>query len=170
MDSIDELTNSLRNINLNHGYVTLSQKGKPQLHYNHQYYRKNGKPTKQGKINWRCIVPKCNASCMTYSDAIGDNVLIVSINDTHDTIHNTSPSKLARLERRRILGAKAAASDAKPRKILHELDDEEFALSYQAERQFINRKKKKYQPNYPPQPTRLSDIQFPDFFKINKKK
>ncbi|CAF1062473.1 unnamed protein product [Brachionus calyciflorus] len=30
---------------------------------------------------------------MTYSDSVGENVLIVSINDTHDIIHNSSPTK-----------------------------------------------------------------------------
>lgn len=60
-------------------------------------------------------------------------------------------------------------SDAKPRKILSELDDDyddetvANSASYDADRQFINRKKKKVKPSYPPQPVKLFDICIPDF-------
>ncbi|CAF0837624.1 unnamed protein product [Brachionus calyciflorus] len=118
MTSIEDLTDGIRNIGLNQGFITLSQKGKPQLHYDSYFYRQNGKPTKHGKFNWRCIVNNCTASCSTYSNCIGVNVLIAAVNNTHQ--HSTSPTKLAKLERRRIIGVKATMADEKPRKILND--------------------------------------------------
>ncbi|CAF1142775.1 unnamed protein product, partial [Brachionus calyciflorus] len=63
------------------------------------------------------------------------------------------------MERRRKIGQKVEFSDEKPRKILHELndnnlDDEMIANSA----------------NYSPNPEKLSEIYFPDFLTITKKK
>ncbi|RMZ95801.1 hypothetical protein BpHYR1_045097 [Brachionus plicatilis] len=81
---------------------------------------------------------------------VGEHVIIVSTKDTHD--HGTSPKKLKKMELRRKIGLKASMSDTKPRKILSEInadfDDETLAnsASYDADRQFINRIKKKNNP------------------------
>ncbi|RNA43632.1 hypothetical protein BpHYR1_015137 [Brachionus plicatilis] len=79
-------------------YFNVSKKA-PQLHFDGQFYRINGKPNKVGKINWRCIVAKCTGSCSTYGATIGEEVILVSLNDNHS--HATDPSYLKNIERRR---------------------------------------------------------------------
>ena len=76
MTSIDDLTKCIRNVSPNKGFISLSQNSKPQLHFNSHYYRKNLKPTKDGKFKWLCPVPRCNASCSSYSDSIAYKYLI----------------------------------------------------------------------------------------------
>ncbi|RNA00261.1 MULE and FLYWCH domain containing, partial [Brachionus plicatilis] len=152
----------------------MSQKKAPQLHFDGQFYRINGKPNKVGKINWRCIVAKCTGSCSTYGATIGEEVILVSLNDNHS--HATDPSKLKNIERRRKIKHKVENSDERPRKILNDLHDEDLneeeitsAPSTMADKLFINRIKKSIQPNFPPMPSNLSEITFPDFLKITKK-
>ncbi|CAF0995350.1 unnamed protein product [Brachionus calyciflorus] len=99
----------------------MDRKGAPQLHFNGQFYRINGKPNKDGKINWRCVVTNCSGACATYNSNIGQEVLLVSLKDIHN--HATSPTKLYNLERRRKIRTKAENSDERPRKIINELDD-----------------------------------------------
>ncbi|CAF1075866.1 unnamed protein product, partial [Brachionus calyciflorus] len=52
------------------------------------YNRINGKQTKEGKFNWRCVEANCTASCSTYSNNVAENVILTSIKDTH--FHGTS--------------------------------------------------------------------------------
>ncbi|CAF1124763.1 unnamed protein product [Brachionus calyciflorus] len=127
MHSLDEVSDQLeRSLNLNTGFISMSQKGAPQLHFNGQFYRINSKPNKDGKINWR-----------------------FSLKDIHN--HATSPTKLYNLERRRKIRTKAENSDERPRKIINELDDNYESISdeqianipsFEADRLFINRTKK----------------------------
>ncbi|CAF0870086.1 unnamed protein product [Brachionus calyciflorus] len=123
------------------------------------YYRQNEQQNKKTIFNWRCIKAGCKGTCQTYSNRVGEDVILISINDIHENFHSASPNKIKILERRRKIGHKVEFSDEKPRKILHELndnnlDDEMIANSA----------------NYPPNPKKLSEIYFPDFLTITKKK
>ncbi|RNA38202.1 hypothetical protein BpHYR1_046071 [Brachionus plicatilis] len=78
MDSIEELANNFeRSLNMNKGFISMSQKKAPQLHFDGQFYRINGKSNKVGKINWRCIVAKCTGSCSTYGATIGEELFTI---------------------------------------------------------------------------------------------
>ncbi|CAF1082798.1 unnamed protein product [Brachionus calyciflorus] len=175
MNSVYQLSENIRNLKLNKAFISLSQKGKPQIYYEGYYYRQNGKPTRDGKFNWRCVVSGCTGSCSSYSNIVGSEVILVSINDSHKNFHASSPNKLTKMERRRKLATKASVSDAKPRKLLNELEsveqgDEVIAnsASYVADRLFINRIKRASRPAYSPQPKKLSEINFPEFLKVTK--
>ncbi|CAF1041108.1 unnamed protein product [Brachionus calyciflorus] len=177
MSDVDQLTTCVRNLSLNKAFISLSQKGHPQLTFNGYYDRQNGQQNKKNIFNWRCIKAGCKSTCQTYSNRVGEDVILISLNDVHENFHSDSPNKIKILERRRKIGQKVEFSDEKPRKILHELnhnnlDDEMIAnsASYSADRQFINRLKKKKLPDYPPNPEKLSEIYFPDFLTFTKKK
>ncbi|CAF1055262.1 unnamed protein product [Brachionus calyciflorus] len=68
-------------------------------------------------------------------------------------------NKIKILDRRRKIGQKVEFSDEKPRKILHELNDNNLDDEMIANNA-----------NYPPNPEKLSEIYFPVFFPITKKK
>ncbi|CAF1096279.1 unnamed protein product, partial [Brachionus calyciflorus] len=108
------------------------------------------------------VVSGFTGSCSSYSNIVGSEVILVSINDSHKNFHASSPNKLTKMERRRKLATKASMSDVKPRKLLNELESEEQcdvvianSASYEADRLFINRIKRASRPSYPPQPEKL---------------
>ena len=70
-------------------------------------------------------------------------------------------------------------TDEAPRKIISRVVDETLEAetianmpSYDADRQAINRAKAKVRPVYPPRPSKLSDIELPEFLKhcLSRKK
>ena len=65
----DEISDKLSKIKLN-GFMSMSQKDKPQLYYNGYFYRTHSVP-KNGKVSWRCIVATCKAKCTTFGSNIG---------------------------------------------------------------------------------------------------
>ncbi|RMZ96882.1 hypothetical protein BpHYR1_028810 [Brachionus plicatilis] len=65
---MDEFIDCFYNLNIEHGFVTLSQKNKPLLSYKGHFFRL--KETKQDltvtkKFGWRCTYPSCSSNCET---------------------------------------------------------------------------------------------------------
>jgi len=150
------------------GLVTKSQKDKPQLCVEGNYFRVNYES--KGKTTWRCCKTKCKASCCTYGQSIGTRYNVTF----NFTDHNHTPdlNKELILEKRRKLKIQASLTDEAPRKILSRVVDSITGAeavvnmpSYDADRQAINRAKAKVKPVYPPHPSELSDIELPEFLK-----
>ncbi|CAF0998609.1 unnamed protein product [Brachionus calyciflorus] len=169
MNPLDELSTNFQQLTLSLGFVTLSQKMAPQLAHEGYFYRVNGKPN-NGVFKWRCARTdlKCKGSCSTKGNTIGSNYEVTLINANHN--HASNPTLLTNKERRRKIKEKATYSESKTRKILSQLCEElnskeEIANSpsYEADRQVINRIKRKNKPEYPPQPEKLSDISLPEW-------
>ncbi|RNA32768.1 hypothetical protein BpHYR1_049729 [Brachionus plicatilis] len=120
--------------------------------------------TNDGNVFWRCTVTCCNVRCTTFGDKIGQKYA-VNISDELVHCHEPDTSKFANLEKRRLLKEKASVSDEPAGKIISqyvsELKTPEEIVnspSKDADRQAINRVKKKTQPSYPPEPETLSLI------------
>jgi len=88
--------------------------------------------------------------------------------------HNHTPDlqKEHILEKRRKIKTQASLCDEAPRKIISKCVDDTLEPetvvsmpSYSADVQAINRAKAKVRPVYPPKPSKLSDIELPEFLK-----
>ena len=161
-----ELVEKMGNMVLNVGFVTQSQKNKPQLYLNGYYFRTNN--SSLGKITWRCTGKSCCGSCFTNGNNIGEKYNVTIVNSDHN--HAPDPIKLKNLEKRRKIKIKGMQSDEPPRKTLANFEDEESideeianSASYSADRQALNRAKKLVLPQYPPIPVKLNDITLPNF-------
>ena len=109
-------------------------------------------------------------SCLTYGNNIGDSYEVTTINDSHN--HAPDPIKLKHLEKRWKIKTKALNSNEPPRVIIaafeNEIQSKEGIVnstSYDADRQAINRTKMKVKPDYPPEPSDLSEINVPEWLK-----
>jgi hypothetical protein len=152
------------------GYIAQSQKKGPQLYHEGYYYRIQSES--KGEIKWRCTITgkksNCKAKCTTTTKEIGAKCVVEIINEKHNH-HLDQQHKLIKLEQRRLLKEKALQFGQKPRTIIHDLypnlDDEQalVAPSYQADYMALWRERKKNQPDYPPSPKTLNEINFPDW-------
>ncbi|RNA25549.1 hypothetical protein BpHYR1_004706 [Brachionus plicatilis] len=158
--AVNELVNDFNNLNIQIGTVTMSQQDCPQLFIN---------------VKWRCIEAS-KAKCITDGEVIGKEY---TVKFTHE-IHNHGPihKRFELMEKRRKIkeSTKAIAKNTPnipPRQIITKFNEqvrskEAVALkaTYDADRQAVNRYKKQVQPEYPPEPKKLSDIVIPDFLKL----
>jgi hypothetical protein len=96
--------------------ITLSQKKKPQLYHLGFYYKRSYPNSVDSKIAWRCVLNNCKASGFSFTDKIGETCDFSIVNDAH--IEQPDRTKIALLERRRLIKERAANSDDKPRKII----------------------------------------------------
>ena len=110
-------------------------------------------------------------ACQTSSYEIGSSVEVLILNNDH--IEGIDPVKKGELEFRRKIKIKASMSDEPPRKIISEFSSErgsaeEIANSgtYEANRQVINRSKKKSKPEYPKAPECLAEIDLPEWLTL----
>jgi hypothetical protein len=165
----ESLISQFSSINLSEklGYVSLSQKGKPQLCFKAHYYKVVS--TSSDKASWRCVKNHCYIKCETKDCVVGQKY-DVKIDESLVHNHPSNSIKFSKLEKRRLMSEKVLYSDELPRKIMAEYvklltSEEEIAQSSSndADRQFINRKKKKIKPKYLqlPMPEKLSDIDLP---------
>ncbi|RNA27944.1 hypothetical protein BpHYR1_023973 [Brachionus plicatilis] len=74
------------------------------------------KKLKKNSFNWRCIQVGCKGTCQTYSNRVGEDAILISIDDVHENFLSASPNKIKILERPRKIGQKVEFSDEKPRK------------------------------------------------------
>ncbi|CAF1135329.1 unnamed protein product, partial [Brachionus calyciflorus] len=152
--AVNNLIDQLNNLQIKIGIVTASQRGHPQLCVDNGYFFRVYSEN-ESKISWRCIEQYYN------------------IDKEHT--HGPKPTKFELKEKRRKLKEVTVAcskvvSSLGPRQILtsvvNEVKDPEAIAnmpSYNADRQCIQRYKKKNRPDYPPEPKTLADIEFPVF-------
>ena len=84
-DSVSDLAQNLDQISIkNAGYITLSQRHKPQLCYDGYYYREATKAS--GASTWSCVTTnlKCNARVATFGNNVGESFEVTIINDVHN--------------------------------------------------------------------------------------
>ncbi|RNA33573.1 hypothetical protein BpHYR1_012155 [Brachionus plicatilis] len=154
--AVNELVNDFNNLNIQIGTVTMSQQDCPQLFINVFFFR------------------------VYSSDADGEVIgKEYTVKFTHE-IHNHCPNhkRFELMEKRRKIkeSTKAIAKitpKVSPRQIITKFNEEvrskeavAFMATYDADRQAVNRYKKQVQPEYPPEPKKLSDIVIPDFLKL----
>ncbi|CAF1140654.1 unnamed protein product [Brachionus calyciflorus] len=163
--SCKPLCAELSQLTLNFGRVTLSHKKNTVKGY---YYRIS--TTNCRVVNWRCIEAGCNIRCKTYVDNVGEEF---PIDESLTHFHASDPTRLALLEKRRLLKEKAHVSDEPARKIMSQYVDqlkswEEIvnSPSDNADRQAINREKSKSLPKYPPVPECLKEINIPSELRL----
>ncbi|CAF0940546.1 unnamed protein product [Brachionus calyciflorus] len=173
--AVNNLIDQLNNLQIKIGIVTASQRGHPQLCVDNGYFFRVYSEN-ESKICWRCIEQNCKAKCVTQGKAF-ENEYQVSFKDNVDKehTHGPKPTKFELKEKRRKLKEVTVAcskvvSSLGPRQILtsvvNEVKDPEAIAnmpSYNADRQCIQRYKKKNRPDYPPEPKTLADIEFPVF-------
>jgi len=124
-----------------------------------------------GKTTWRCCNSKCKASCFTYGQSLGSKYP-VDMKDMKEHNHTPDLQKEHILEKRRKIKTPASLCDEAPRKIISKCVDDTLETetvvsmpSYSADVQAINRANAKVRPVYPPKPSKLSDIELPEFLK-----
>ena len=101
-DGVDDLVEGIEKLLLNVGFVTQSQKDKPQLFLNGYYFRINNYTGV--KYNWRCTSKNCYGSCNTSGATVGQEYDVTIVNCDHN--HAPDPIKLKKLEKRRKIKEK----------------------------------------------------------------